>query len=424
MPEEKFACILRLQSLEKICGYIGTSVELKSIFSTLEEYNKKGHDGAHSRKFQFETDNQKVYCLYKKRYWRGFVMTKMTDAEYLVRLPDLGLIVQVKKWRLSNAFFNGPERELIKFFRLRKWCTLFKDNSLQQYKTMTIEYLKNLLYVHIPCSVKSFSPKENFHYIDLLMCRKSDNVVVNIAEMILQEKRCLSFKETEEMFSFTHIKQSDSGVRNLDPPLITELKNSKPESMDKNNNWDVNMPNLEPVKNYLFSEFEFVRAYSNDVTREMLLLFEHICENYDLTLTQVVALLLVQFVKFEARARLNVLVKTGMFVSEEILDACFLALKSKDLSQDNYSFLKGNVSCVLDHKQLANLTEWIDSVNSASEKRIPVKSQVSPKSSRSSHFSGRSNSPQHERRYLTGECFLHVFLFSSASTIMETKSFC
>ena len=43
-------------------------------------------------------------------------MTKMTDAEYLVRLPDLGLIVQVKKWRLSNAFFNGPGRELIKVF--------------------------------------------------------------------------------------------------------------------------------------------------------------------------------------------------------------------------------------------------------------------------------------------------------------------
>ena len=73
-------------------------------------------------------------------------MTKMTDAEYLVRLPDLGLIVQVKKWRLSNAFFIGPELELIKFFGLRKWCTLFKDNSLQQYKTMTIEHLKNLLY--------------------------------------------------------------------------------------------------------------------------------------------------------------------------------------------------------------------------------------------------------------------------------------
>ena len=73
-------------------------------------------------------------------------MTKMTDAEYLVRLPDLGIIVQVKKWRLSNAFFIGPELELIKFFGLRKWCTLFEDNSLQQYKTMTIEHLKNLLY--------------------------------------------------------------------------------------------------------------------------------------------------------------------------------------------------------------------------------------------------------------------------------------
>ena len=88
----------------------------------------------------------KKFVCTKKRYWRGFVMTKMTDAEYLVRLPDLGLIVQVKKWRLSNAFFIGPELELIKFFGLRKWCTLFEDNSLQQYKTMTIEHLKNLLY--------------------------------------------------------------------------------------------------------------------------------------------------------------------------------------------------------------------------------------------------------------------------------------
>ena len=388
MADEKFAVILRLQTLEKLCGYIGTCDELKSVFFFLEAINEKGYRSS-NRNFQYANECQKVYCFYNKRYWRGFVVSKLANLEYLVKLPDIGLIVQVKKWRLVNAHFEISEGQRIQFFRLATWCAFWKNEELQECKLATTRYLRNFLNESIPCRIRSFSPKENFYYVDLFLCRKDDGISVNIAEMLLAGIPCPSLKETKEKYSFSHSLPNGDGLRKVSNFAVDNCKSTNSvdsDRSDQNNNRD-NSFCSEPVEEYLISIFKCIRMNSTHSSKGIPNLINHVADKYNISTREVLSIILIHLVKAKARTGLNLIINTALNSSDEVLEACLVAINSGNFSKDDCSFLYEYSSLVLDQKQLCHVSSCIATLlgsNSAENSKI---SSTRPKDSWTSTLS-------------------------------------
>ena len=167
--------IVRVQSLQYICGYIGSHEDLAEI-------NKKLHQVDQAARklvaIDFFEDQKKphVFALYKGNFYRGTIVEKFEPSFFNVKLPDLGLFVRLH----SSHMVNDPDPLSVKdfypicyFTQSCYWKSIGSSPAKQsQFKDM-LNYLVSEGLPPVPCLVESKS-KDIF---SLRMCvyEKSDS---------------------------------------------------------------------------------------------------------------------------------------------------------------------------------------------------------------------------------------------------------